>query len=612
MVAALLATAGMGLTSAAPAGAATPVPEPQFEPLDAPQRIADTRSDGETVDNVSEKTGTIKAGRTLTLQVAGRAGVGDAAAAATLNVVAVGGTGPGFLTVYPCGQDRPNSSNVNYFAGTVHSNAVFAGLNSAGRTCIYALTEVHVVVDVNGWMPAGVFDPLDAPQRIADTRPEGETVDGANEATGAVRADTELVVQVAGRAGIDPDAEVAVLNVTVANGASPGFLAAYPCGEPRPISSNVNYTAGQITANSVIAKLDSQGRTCIYSLANADVIVDVSGSLSGDFFVGLDTPKRIVDSRPEGETVDNDVEKDGFRRRGTTLQFPVSGRADIPPEATAVALNVTIANGVEPGFLSLHPRNSPRPTASSVNFYPNSFNANLVVAGLGGGGMVCLFASADVEVIVDVAGYYVGDEPADTGTDCPFEFPIRDHWDGYPVGQYQMKPGRYIADTPPANKVWCDATRQRFRSFAEFRDGDDIFGSHGAADGRLLLDVRAGDGFLDYRTIAGIDTVGPCDPLVPYVPKSPPTPTSSFGPGDHIVGQHILPGVYQATKLADYSWCIVAVHSASVGFDGSDSQWAGHYDQYPMRRYEDVNGVTTISVANGEHVSVGNGCSTFK
>ncbi len=607
MVAALLTTSLVGVGAS---GQVSAVEVAQFEALDAPQRIADTRPDGETVDNEAEKTGTIKAGKTMSLQVAGRAGVGDDAAAATLNVIAVGGAGPGFLTVFPCGQDRPNSSNVNYFAGTVHSNAVFAGLNGQGKTCIYALTEVHVVVDVNGWMPDGVFDPLAAPQRIADTRPEGETVDGKNEASGAVKAGTDLVVKVAGRAGIAADAEVAVLNVTVANGASPGFLAAYPCGEPLPNSSNVNYTAGQITANSVIAKLDDQGRTCIYSLADADVIVDVSGSLSADFFVGLDTPKRIVDSRPEGETVDNDVEKDGFRRKGTTLQFPVSGRADIPVEATAVALNVTITNGAEPGFLSLHPRNSPRPTASSVNFYPNSVNANLVVAGLGGSGMVCLFASADVEVIVDVAGYYVGEEPADTGKNCPVEFPIRDHWDGYPVGEYQMRPGRYIADTPPANRVWCDTMRLRFRSFAEYRNGDDIFGSHGAADGRLLVDVRPGDGFLDYRSIGGIDTVGPCNPLVPYVPKTPPTPTSSFGPGDHIVGQHIQPGVYQATKLAGFGWCIVSVHSQAVGFDGSDSQWAGHYDQWPMRRYEDVNGVTTFSVADGEYVSVGNGCDT--
>jgi hypothetical protein len=274
-------------------------------------------------------------------------------------------------------------------------------------------------------------------------------------------------------------------------------------------------------------------------------------------------------------------------------------------------LNVTITNGVEPGFLSLHPRNSPRPTASSVNYYPNSVNANLVVAGLGGGGMVCLYTSADVEVIVDVAGYYVGDEPADTGTDCPLEFPTRSGWDGYPVGPYQMPPGRYISDTPFEHQIWCDTTRLEFRSFVEYIDGGKIYGSHGAADGRLLVDVRPGDGFLDYDVITGVDTTGPCRPLVPYVPKDPPTPSSSFGPGDHIVGQHIMSGTFSATKRDDHSFCIVHVHAPSVGFDGSDSQFAGNWDASPLRRYQDVDGTTTFSASDGEYVSVGNGCNTF-
>ena len=76
----------------------------QYEPLPAPQRIADTRSSGDTVDGQFEATGAVAAGQVLQLQVGGRAGVAGDAAAATLNVTAVGANGPGYLTVYPCDQ----------------------------------------------------------------------------------------------------------------------------------------------------------------------------------------------------------------------------------------------------------------------------------------------------------------------------------------------------------------------------------------------------------------------------------------------------------------------------------------------------------------------------
>lgn len=58
------------------------------------------------------------------------------------------------------------------------------------------------------------------------------------------------------------------------------------------------------------------------------------------------------------------------------------------------------------------------------------------------------------------------------------------------------------------------------------------------------------------------------------------------------------------------SWCVVLVRAASVAFDGSDSSFAGSTGA-PLRRSQDVGGVTDISVSNGEYVSVGNGCNTF-
>ena len=215
----------------------------------------------------------------------------------------------------------------------------------------------------------------------------------------------------------------------------------------------------------MVARLSSTGTICLFTLAAADLVVDVSGTLAGAYFTGLAAPQRLVDSRTGAETADGVVAGDGFRRAGTTLQFPIRGRAGIPPEATAVALNVTAVNAQSPGYLTLHPRNSARPLASNVNYFGGGVYANTVVAAIGGDGMSCLFASSDVDVVVDVAGYFVGDVAAATAVRCPLEFPIRSLWDGYPVGEYQMPAGLYVSENPPPDDVWCESRRLTQRAF---------------------------------------------------------------------------------------------------------------------------------------------------
>jgi hypothetical protein len=78
---------------------------------------------------------------------------GDAAAV-VLNVTSVGSQVAGFLTVWPCGQARPNASNVNYAAGQVVPNAVIAKVGAAGKVCVYTMSATDLVVDVNGSYPA--------------------------------------------------------------------------------------------------------------------------------------------------------------------------------------------------------------------------------------------------------------------------------------------------------------------------------------------------------------------------------------------------------------------------------------------------------------------------
>ncbi|MEX2627636.1 MAG: hypothetical protein WD225_12185, partial [Ilumatobacteraceae bacterium] len=82
---------------------------------------------------------------------------------------AVDPDGPGFLTVWPCGAERPEASNVNYLsAGAVEPNSVLVRLDETGQVCVYTEDDAHVLVDVAGWFSGG-FEGI-VPERVVDTR----------------------------------------------------------------------------------------------------------------------------------------------------------------------------------------------------------------------------------------------------------------------------------------------------------------------------------------------------------------------------------------------------------------------------------------------------------
>ena len=104
-----------------------------------------------TADGVAEATGRRPAGSVTDIVVTDRGGVAGHAGGVFLNVTAVAPSAAGYLTVYPCGSDRPNASNVNYLTGKVVPNAVFSRVGEGGRVCVYTSAETDLVVDVSGY-----------------------------------------------------------------------------------------------------------------------------------------------------------------------------------------------------------------------------------------------------------------------------------------------------------------------------------------------------------------------------------------------------------------------------------------------------------------------------
>jgi hypothetical protein len=241
----------------------------------APRRLADTR-DGEPDGAIPVTKQRYGGSTVLRLPVTGVAGIPvSGVGAVALNVTAVAPTAAGFLTVFPCGE-LPLASNVNFVRGQVVANAVVAPVSAAGDICVFSNAPTDVVVDVNGWFATGAGFTAVAPTRLFDTRP--------SEPQGAVPVEQTpispsrtLRVRVTGVAGVPTTGVGAVsLNVTVDGPTASGFVTVYPCGAVPPTSS-VNFAAGQVVPNAVVAPVSADGEICLVSNVSTHVLADVNG-----------------------------------------------------------------------------------------------------------------------------------------------------------------------------------------------------------------------------------------------------------------------------------------------------------------------------------------------
>ena len=167
-----------------------------------------------------------------------------------------------------------------------------------------------------------------------------------------------------------PDAAAVVLNVTVVQAAAGGYATVFPCGQAVPNASNLNFAAAQTVPNAVVAKVGAGGKVCVFAEVPFDLLVDVNGFVPPGSAVGSLTPARLLDSRADGATVDGALVGGGRRGAGSITEVPVAGRGGVPPNATAVVLNVTAVQAAAGGYASVFPCGEAVPNASNLNFGP--------------------------------------------------------------------------------------------------------------------------------------------------------------------------------------------------------------------------------------------------
>lgn len=68
-----------------------------------------------------------------------------------LNTTIVNPSGTGYLTVWPCGGNFPNASNLNYNAGQVIPNLVDAKIGAGGSVCFVSTVATDLILDLTGF-----------------------------------------------------------------------------------------------------------------------------------------------------------------------------------------------------------------------------------------------------------------------------------------------------------------------------------------------------------------------------------------------------------------------------------------------------------------------------
>ena len=118
-----------------------------------------------------------------------------------------------------------------------------------------------------------VFHPL-SPKRVVDTR----TGLGGMGATRLGPGATKSADLTGGTTTVPESAAAVVVNTTVTQTSTGGYLTVWPAGTARPGSSNLNWTAGRTVPNLVTTKVGAGGLTSVFNSAGlTHVLMDVNG-----------------------------------------------------------------------------------------------------------------------------------------------------------------------------------------------------------------------------------------------------------------------------------------------------------------------------------------------
>ena len=280
-------------------------------------------------------------------------------------------------------------------------------------------------------------------------------VDGINNSLSGVScASSSFCVLVDNIGNVIPGGVLAIPTITtITPDSSPlaGGGTATIVGTDLSGTSSVNF--GSVAASNVDV-ISPTEITVTIPVATVPGLVEVTVTASGKTSAGSGfmyvtsgipytpvTPYRIADTRCSASPQPSFCAQENLPSANQSLSSPPAGGSitvqvtgtgsgpnTVPADAQSVVVTVTAIAGTaaHSGYLTAYPTGTNPPDASSLNYTPGVAIPNLVTATLGSGGAIdILSSSANVNIVVDVEGYYEPSTSTTTNKFTPLPVPVR-------------------------------------------------------------------------------------------------------------------------------------------------------------------------------------------
>jgi hypothetical protein len=251
--------------------------------------------------------------------------------------------------------------------------------------------------------------------RIVDTRT------GVGAPKRAVAAHQLLSPTVAGTGHVVPSTATAVqVTITTPAPTASGGITAYGPA-PRPGTTNVQFITGHGESGSALVQL-AAGRINLYNAAargTVQVVVDLTGywaptaASTGPGVLHPVAPRRIIDTRYGTGGV---AKKAIAGHQAVTAAVAGTGKP-VPSGTGAVAVTITAVGPATAGGLIVYAGGATPPTEVTQYFTAQRGVSTFAVVPLSSAGTMSVYNSSGgtVNVVVDLAGYYVAGVPLDAG-----------------------------------------------------------------------------------------------------------------------------------------------------------------------------------------------------